>query len=67
MEKMNFKTNIMCDACIKKVTPYLNQAAGENNWHVDTKNPKKILSVQGNDASTVIDALTKAGYKAEKI
>ncbi len=67
MEKMNFKTNIMCDACIKKVTPFLNEAAGENNWKVDIKDPNKILTVEGGDPAAVVEALNKAGYKAGKI
>lgn len=66
---MKFKTNVMCANCIAKVTPYLNKAVGENNWEVDIKDPKKILTVKGGDVkgAVVIDALQKAGYKSELV
>ena len=59
----------MCDSCIAKVTPVLNENLGENKWEVDIKNPKKILTVSAEDASKtdVINAVEKAGYKAEEI
>jgi copper chaperone len=69
MEIKQFKTNIMCGSCIEKVTPVLNEALGENNWKVDTQNPKKILTVSVENASEddVIKAVEKAGYKAEEL
>ena len=62
-----FKTNIKCSACVAKVTPFLNEAAGENNWKVDLISPSKILTVESavND-ETIKAALQKAGYNAEK-
>ena len=69
MKSMEFKTNIMCSACIAKVTPTLNGRLGENNWKVDTTNPKKVLSVNTDNISEheVIKAVEEAGYKAEKL
>jgi copper chaperone CopZ len=69
MKTYQFKTNIMCDSCIAKVTPVLDENLGENKWEVDIKNPKKILTVSAEDASKadVISAVEKAGYKAEEI
>lgn len=68
METTKFKTNIKCAGCIATVTPYLNEALGENNWEVDIENPSKILSVKGeSNEATVTEALEKAGYKAEKL
>lgn len=66
---MQLKTNIMCGACIAKVTPVLNDVLGENNWKVDITDPNKILSVEGEDLQKidVINAVAKAGYKAEEI
>ncbi len=57
----------MCGSCIAKVTPSLNEAVGEKNWKVDTLDPKKILTVTTDslDESQVIEAVKKAGYKAE--
>jgi copper chaperone len=67
MKTIEFKTNIMCGACIAKVTPVLNERIGEKNWKVDTANPKKVLTVTAENISQeqVIKAVEEAGYKAE--
>jgi copper chaperone len=69
MKTIELKTNIMCAACIAKVTPTLNETVGEANWKVDIQNPKKILTITTNQLSEeeVIKAVAKAGYKAEKL
>lgn len=69
MKTISVKTNIMCDACIAKVTPTLNEKIGANNWKVDTVNPKKVLTVTTENLSDndVISAVEEAGYKAETI
>jgi copper chaperone len=69
MKTYQFKTNIMCGSCIEKVTPVLNENLGENKWEVDIKDPKKILTVsaEGASKSDIINAVEKAGYKAEEI
>ena len=69
MKTIEIKTNIMCGSCIAKVTPTLNEVIGENKWKVDTTNPKKVLTVTGENVSEadVIKAVEKAGYKAEKL
>jgi copper chaperone len=69
MKTIEVKTNIMCGSCIAKVTPVLNETVGENNWKVDTANPKKVLTVttENLDETAVIQAVEKAGYKAEKL
>lgn len=68
METIKFKTNIKCSGCIATVTPFLNEALGENNWEVDINNPSKVLSVKGEqDQLKVLKAVEKAGYKAEKL
>lgn len=69
MKTKQFKINIMCGSCIAKVSPVLNEIFGENNWKVDTQNPKKVLTVSTEDenANRVIKAVEKAGYKAEEI
>ena len=66
METIKFKTTIKCSGCVAKVTPFLNDALGEDNWEVDYNNPSKILTVVGeNDPGRVVHAVEKAGYKAE--
>ncbi|HYH14996.1 MAG TPA: heavy metal transport/detoxification protein [Flavisolibacter sp.] len=70
MNTLQFKTNIKCSGCVAKTTPYLNEAIGEDNWEVDVQNPNKILTVATDakvDEKTVIQAIEKAGYTAEKI
>jgi copper chaperone CopZ len=66
MEKTKFKTNIKCSACVAKVTPYLNEAAGENHWQVDLTDAARTLSVDNADDKKIVEALLKAGYKAER-
>jgi copper chaperone len=68
METTKFKTNIKCSGCLATVTPFLNEALGENNWEVDINNPSKVLSVTGEeDQSKIVKAVEKAGFKAEKL
>lgn len=66
---MKFKTNINCGNCINAVTPVLNSNEQIKNWNVDTDNPDKILTVEGEniDTEALIASLSKVGYKAEPI
>lgn len=55
-----------CGGCVANATPFLNEALGEGNWEVDFKNPQKILTVVGeDDVARIIEAVEKAGYKAD--
>ena len=66
MSTTKFKTNIKCSGCVATVTPFLNEAVGADQWKVDTNDPSKILTVDTEkDATKVIEALQKAGYKGE--
>ena len=69
MKTIELKTNIMCGSCVAKVTPILNEVIGENRWKVDTANSRKVLTVntESLDEAAVIQAVEKAGYKAEKL
>ena len=70
METVKFKTNIKCSGCIAQTTPFLNEAAGENNWQVDVQDPNKILTIAAEnniDPEAIIKAVEKAGYKAERV
>jgi copper chaperone len=67
MEKTSFKTNIKCSACVAKVTPFLNEVAGENKWQVDLVDPARTLTVENTDEKIIVEALQKAGYKGEKV
>lgn len=67
METLKFKTNIKCIGCVAKVTPFLNNEMEIKKWEVDILNPEKILTVKvnNNDSKKIIEAIEKAGFKAE--
>jgi len=68
METSKFKTTIKCSGCVATVTPFLNEALGEKNWHVDINDPSKILTVTGEaDKQKVMEAVKEAGFKAEML
>lgn len=69
MKTVKFKTNINCGSCIKSVTPFLNEVDNIDLWKVDTENPDKILEVEldDNNASTVIEAVLKAGFEIQPL
>ncbi|MFB9865612.1 heavy-metal-associated domain-containing protein [Rufibacter immobilis] len=69
METLKFKTNIKCGGCVATVTPFLNGEKSIEKWQVDTNNPDKILTVEGNTVNEgeVIEAIEKAGFKIEPL
>nr|WP_315252595.1 heavy-metal-associated domain-containing protein [uncultured Flavobacterium sp.] len=64
---LQFKTNINCDGCIAKVTPFLNEAKGINHWEVNTASKDKILTVQtdGITKEEIMQKVQEAGFKIE--
>lgn len=69
MKTVKFNTNINCGSCIKSVTPFLNDLDNVDLWKVNTDHPDKILEVEldDEDSSTVIDAVSKAGFVIEEL
>ena len=69
MDKFQFKTNIKCGGCVAQVTPHLNELEGVRSWEVNIQNPDKILTViaDGAKANSIKEAVTQAGFKAEKL
>ena len=70
MKSFVFKTDIRCSGCVAAVTPYLDRAAGAKNWIVDIDNPQKLLTVTSEgevSPGDVIDAMSRAGYRAELV
>jgi copper chaperone CopZ len=67
MNIYKFKTTINCGGCVAKVTPALNELAGEKNWKVDLQDPDKTLTVTSENATetTIANALQGAGYKVK--
>jgi copper chaperone len=68
MKTLKFKTNINCSACVAKAKPFLDSVENIQSWEVDTANPEKILTVQGDDikAGQVVAHVKKAGYTIEE-
>ncbi len=63
MKKSQFKTNINCNNCIRSVTGFINDVDGIQNWEVDTDNPDKILTVEGDfDIEAIVEAVEDAGF-----
>jgi len=71
MATYQFKTNINCEGCIAKVTPFLNQIKSLENWEVNTRDPQKILTVQGPEAANinvlVTEQIKAAGYNIQPL
>lgn len=69
METLKFNSTIKCTGCLAKVTAFLDQTAGANNWEVDLKNPDKVLTVKSNgvSAAEISKAVADAGYMAESV
>lgn len=70
METLKFKTTIKCSGCVAQVTPFLNNAVGENNWEVDVQNPDKILTITSGEKlekNAIIETVKEAGFKAELV
>ena len=70
METLKFKTSIKCSACVAKVTPFLNEIAGIDNWEVDVINPDKLLSIESKDkikAESIVSGLQNIGYRAQQV
>lgn len=69
MSTLKFKTNIKCNNCIAKVSPYFDESLIIKEWSVDLDDPDRVLTVTGEDISNdyVKDTLLKAGYRAEEI
>lgn len=67
MKAKTFRTDIKCMGCLTKVTPFLNETVGEDNWEVNINTPEKTLTVISEaDETAIVGAVEKAGFKAEK-
>ena len=68
MKTVKFKTNIKCEACLAKVSPYLEAAENVDKWEVDLKDPDRTLTVilKSDQVDEVIKAVDQAGFQASK-
>jgi len=69
METLKFNSTIKCTGCLAKVTPFLDETAGANNWEIDLKNPNKVLTVKANGVSAedITKAVENAGYSVQSV
>ncbi|MDQ3291692.1 MAG: cation transporter [Bacteroidota bacterium] len=68
MKTLKFKTNINCSNCVASAKPFLDSLPDNTTWNVDTANPEKILTVQGDkiSATEVVEKVRQAGFKIEE-
>lgn len=69
MKKLQFKTTINCGSCVKTVSNFLNDVPNIKSWEVDTQNPDKILTVEGDNLNTdtIIETVEDAGFDIQAI
>lgn len=60
-----YRTDLNCGSCVAAVTPFLNGDAAIKRWSVDTGDPRKVLTVEGDDVSTdnVGRLVSEAGFR----
>ena len=66
---LHFKTNINCQSCVEKVSPFLDTIPGADMWEVDTDNPEKILTVDSIEVSAedIMKKVRDAGFQIQPI
>jgi copper chaperone len=69
MPTLQFKTSINCANCLRAVTPFLNAEASVEKWQVDTTDPAKILTVEGENPipELIMKAVAQAGFDIEPL
>ncbi len=62
---LKYKTNLNCGRCVAAVKPHLDGDSSIQRWSVDTNDPGKVLTVEGDDLSeSVIKRhVADAGFK----
>ena len=68
-QTLKFKTNINCEGCLAKVTPFLDENKHIVNWEVDLTHDDRLLTIETNNLmiTDIIEVVNMAGYKAEEI
>ncbi|TGE14749.1 heavy-metal-associated domain-containing protein [Hymenobacter elongatus] len=69
MPTLLFKTSINCANCLRAVTPFLDAEASIQKWQVDTTDPAKILTVEGENPipELIMKAVAQAGFDIEPL
>lgn len=65
MTVRKFNTNLKCGSCVATIAPRLNAEPSIRKWSVDLDDPKKTLTVEGENVSDdIVDELiTASGYQ----
>jgi hypothetical protein len=65
MTTLKYKTNLNCRSCVAAVKPYLEGDPAIRRWAVDTADPNKVLTVEGDGLSAehVERDVASAGFK----
>ena len=65
MTVQKYKTNLNCGICVAAVTPYLNGEKSIRRWSVDTADPDKMLTIEGDGVApeTVERLVADAGFR----
>lgn len=65
MTTLKYKTNLNCGSCVAAVKPYLDNDPAIRRWAVDTADPNKVLTVEGDDVSgeAVERDVASAGFR----
>ena len=60
-----YRTNLNCGSCVAAVKPHLDNDPTIRRWSVDTADPNKVLTVEGEDISRehVERDMASAGFK----
>ena len=64
MTTLRVKTDLRCGACVEMIRPLFDAEPGVSSWTADVSTPDKLLTVEGNDISTlrVGELLGTKGY-----
>jgi hypothetical protein len=65
MTTLKYRTNLNCGSCVAAVKPYLDNDPAIRRWAVDTADPNKVLTVEGDGVSAehVERDVASAGFK----
>lgn len=65
MTVLRYKTNLNCGSCVAAVKPFLDNDPAIRRWAVDTADPNKVLTVEGDGVSAelVERDVASAGFK----
>ncbi|RIV36704.1 heavy-metal-associated domain-containing protein [Flagellimonas lutimaris] len=68
-KEFQFKTNLNCGGCVSKVKSDLDNQEGIVQWHVDTDNANKILTVKskGITKDEIADIVKQKGFQIETL